>query len=289
MSPELDSCWTLLAFLLSLLGETSGDFPKATNVTWSSLNFKTILMWRPEPTNYSYTVEFSITGKNRDRNPHCIKTTDTECDLTNMLTQLNETYTADVISEPKQGVTSDVVEFPHTRAAPFCPYKNSSIGQPDFNIQVNKDESKITLFIIDPVSAIYKDGRQLNMRDIFKNDLKYKVIYRKAGTTGKREKISDSSVLELDVDKGMSYCFNIQAYIPSRVTGTQLGELSTSQCSPAGDKPFYEEYSIGVISGAILAVLAILITALVLTVVCCRRCRKAADEGKEALPLQNLP
>ncbi|KPP61561.1 Tissue factor-like [Scleropages formosus] len=206
-----------------------------------------------------------------------------------MLIPVNETYTADVISEPKLGTTSDLIEFPHTRSAPFCPYKDTHIGQPDFKIEVNQDKSKITLFIEDPVSSIHQDGGWLKMRDIFMNDLKYKVIYRKAGSTGKREKTTDSNLLELDVDKGVSYCFNVQAYIPSRSIDKQLGDLSNPKCSPAGDKPFYEEYSIGVIAGAILAILAVLIAAIVLAVVCYRRSRSTADQGKEAVPLQRMP
>lgn len=37
----------------------SASYPRAYNVTWSSLNFKTILTWEPQPSaDYSYTVEF---------------------------------------------------------------------------------------------------------------------------------------------------------------------------------------------------------------------------------------
>lgn len=37
----------------------SASYPRAHNVTWRSLNFKTILTWEPKPSaDYSYTVEF---------------------------------------------------------------------------------------------------------------------------------------------------------------------------------------------------------------------------------------
>lgn len=38
----------------------SGSYPPAQNVTWTSVNFKTILSWGPKPSSdYTYTVEYS--------------------------------------------------------------------------------------------------------------------------------------------------------------------------------------------------------------------------------------
>lgn len=38
----------------------AGSYPRAQNVTWSSVNFKTILTWGPQPSSdYTYTVEYS--------------------------------------------------------------------------------------------------------------------------------------------------------------------------------------------------------------------------------------
>ena len=33
------------------------ELPTAVNITWSSINFKTILQWQPKPSGYFYTVE----------------------------------------------------------------------------------------------------------------------------------------------------------------------------------------------------------------------------------------
>lgn len=49
----------LQCILIHMLFCFTEIFPKAQNVTWSSVNFKSILTWSPKPTNYSYTVEFS--------------------------------------------------------------------------------------------------------------------------------------------------------------------------------------------------------------------------------------
>ncbi|KAJ8279161.1 hypothetical protein COCON_G00062270 [Conger conger] len=263
------------------IGEISGTtFPQAEDVKWHSFDFKTLLTWGPKPTNYSYTVEFSVVSKNRQRNPHCIRTMNTECDLTNLLTELKETYSAVVQSEALPGETSDQIEPPFTRSERFCPYKDTKIGKPDFKIVVSKDKRNITLYIQDPISAINKDGRFFNMRDIFTNDLKYRVSYGRAQSTGKRTEDTEGNTIQLDVDQGKSYCFNVRAYIPTRAHGNQFGDLSQTKCSPAGDVPFYKEYGIGAVVGIILLVL-FLIAAAVALVVCYRRRSRTRNQGKD--------
>lgn len=56
-----------------------------------------------------------------------------------------------------------------------------------------------------------------------------------------KEMTSKSSIIELiDLDKGESYCFNIQAYLPFRAQGKQHGELSNIKCSPEGETSIFE-------------------------------------------------
>ncbi|XP_061127165.1 uncharacterized protein LOC133147084 isoform X5 [Syngnathus typhle] len=106
----------------------SGFYPSAQNVTWKSTNFKTILTWEPLPTDYSYTVEFSVVAKDKQRNSNCIRISTTMCDLTSSLTDLNACYVADVLSEPPLGVTSDLTEFPYTSSSRFCPANDMTHG-----------------------------------------------------------------------------------------------------------------------------------------------------------------
>lgn len=142
----------------------TASYPPAYNITWKSTNFKTILSWNPKPsTNYSYTVEFfrwvwkqvaqqtengaelecgQESGSrsqncwrelfscfraagDKMRNPHCVRSSFTQCDLSGFLSELTATYTAEVLSEPPPGATSDLTEFPWSRSAPFCPYSES--------------------------------------------------------------------------------------------------------------------------------------------------------------------
>ncbi|KAL2085573.1 hypothetical protein ACEWY4_018893 [Coilia grayii] len=266
----------VLGFSMMLLFNTvTGSFPTAENVSWSSINFKTLLSWSPKPVNYSYTVEFSALGQNRKRSPYCIQTSETECDLTQQLTNIKETYTADVLSEPVRGATSDLVEFPYTRSTKFCPYTDTIIGKPDFDFTVSKDGRTVSIRVIDPPTALFNEQNQpLNIRDVFGKDLEYRAMYRRAGSTGKKYQTSPTNDIELTrLDKGESYCIMVQAWIPSRGFGKEEGSLSKTKCTSVEPKGI-GEYSPAVIAGAIVTILAIVITAIVVTVVCCRRRQK---------------
>nr|XP_020470993.1 tissue factor-like [Monopterus albus] len=261
----------------------SGSYPRAQNVTWKSTNFKTILTWEPKPSaNYSYTVEFSAVGRDSERTPHCIRSSTTVCDLSSSLTDLNAYYTADVLSEPPMGASSDLTEFPYTSSPRFCPYKETNISSPDFKLVVSKDKKKTTLHVTDPLTALFKDGRQLNIRDIFSDQLQYKVTYRKNKSTGKKEHKSKISVIELtDLDQGVSYCFSVQAFIPSRSIDKQLGEMSQTQCSNDDNQSIFEMYSVGVIVGAIFFILLLIGIIIAIAVFCYRRRTAAQGSGKE--------
>ncbi|XP_030625271.1 coagulation factor III, tissue factor a [Chanos chanos] len=266
-----------------------GSFPKAQNVSWVSFNFKTLLTWTPKPTNYSYTVEFSPIGKDKERNPHCIRSMETECDLTADLKDLKATYRADVLSEPMRDETTDLIEFPYTTSGNFCPYEDTIIGKPEFKIEVSKDHRKITLYVTDILTAIFNEENQrLSIRDIFKDDLQYKVTYRRAESTGKKTEYSKSNTIELNnLDRGESYCFTVQAYIPSRSQDKQLGEPARDQCSP-GDKTILEEYSLSAIVGAIAIIILVIAVVVTVIVVCCKRRQRAKNGEKEAMPLSGV-
>lgn len=64
-------------------------------------------------------------GENNERTAHCIQMSETVCDLTAALTDLKSKYSADVLSEPLRGMSSDLIEFPRTTSDQFCPYKDS--------------------------------------------------------------------------------------------------------------------------------------------------------------------
>lgn len=268
---------------------SAGSFPKAENVTWKSINFKTLLTWQPKPSaDYSYTVEFSELGANRRRTHHCLRSNSTECDLSTLLSDPEACYTADVLSEPPLGVNSDLTEFPHTKSPQFCPYKDTDIGKPEFKLEMSEDKRKTILHVNDPLTALFQDGRQLSIRDIFSDQLQYKVTYRKNQSSGKKFLNSKSSVIEMaELDRGESYCFNVQAYIPGRAVDKQLGELSATKCSE-GDKSVLQEYNLSVIACGFFLVLLLVGIIIAIVVVCCKRQKKAQKSEKEGMPLQGV-
>ncbi|NP_001232896.1 coagulation factor III, tissue factor a precursor [Danio rerio] len=283
---------TLVLALVSFFTTScaSDVFPKAKNVSWSSVNFKSMLTWSPKPTNYSYTVEFSELSQDRERTPYCIRTMDTECDLTAVLKNLKAYYSADVLSEPMRGVSSDLVEFPHVSSGKFSPYHDTDIGRPEFKIEVSSDKRMTKLHVTDVPTALFDDQKKrLNIRDVFGDELQYKVIYRKAKSTGKKEMLSKKSIIEMpDLDRGVGYCFNVQAYLPSRAANKQFGELSSVHCSTEENTTVFEEYGTGVITGVIVFILSAIIVIVLVIVMCCRRRRRAENEGKEGLALNGL-
>ncbi|XP_076027560.1 coagulation factor III, tissue factor a [Genypterus blacodes] len=279
-----------IVFCLTQAACASGLFPRAQNITWKSTNFKTLLSWEPKPSQeYSYTVEYSQQAGNVQRNRLCIKTSQTVCDLSASLSDIKASYTADILSVPPLGGTSDLLEFPHSSSPKFCPYTDTDIGRPNFKLEVGRDQRKVTLYVSDPLTALFDGQRQLSIRDVFREELKYKVTYSKAGSTGKKENVSGSSVVALaGLDAGGSYCFSVQAFIPSRRPEKQLGEHSSIQCSHNDDPSIFEVYSVTVIACAIFLILLLIGIIIAVTVICCRRRRKAGKSGKEGVQLHGV-
>ncbi|XP_029930473.1 tissue factor-like [Myripristis murdjan] len=264
--------------LSAWLATTAGKdlVPRAENVTWSSLNFKTILTWDPTPTDYTYTVHFAEDRANWRETPDCIQISDTACDLTDWLLPLDRTYSADIKSE--HDVTDDDddvddVEFPHTYSPKFNPYRESQISAVSFKIQA-AENGMVTLNISDLITSVRsrQSGKLLTIREVFNKDLKYKIIYHKAGSTGKRENISDYSIAKLsNLDAGDSYCFKVAAFIPSRAKALQLGAWSQEVCSEA-ERHILHELSVGALVGLLFILLIVISIIVIVTILCCRRC-----------------
>ncbi|XP_061621188.1 coagulation factor IIIa isoform X3 [Phyllopteryx taeniolatus] len=177
---------------------------------------------------------------------------------------------------------------PHPVHQLFDLLPSADIGRPDFKLEVSNNKKKTTLHVTDPLTALFKDDHQLNIRDIFLEKLHYKVTYRRNKSSGKKVFISKTSIIELtDLDQGESYCFNVQAFIPSRNVNKQLGELSQTQCSDDDKHSIFEVYSVGVIATAILLILVLIIITVV-AIVCCRRKKTTLKTEKEGVPLQSV-
>lgn len=261
----------LLSIVLSTTGEELVSRPE--NVRWVSFNFKTLLTWGPAPRNYTYTVLLSELDADSVITPDCLHIPETECDLSNYLWPLNRTYLADIQAEPTDWMKYDPEEFVHSFSPHFNPYRQSQITAASFRLEMREVNSSVALHITDPLTTFYHQGRLLTVRDVLKADLKYKISYHKARSTGKKELVFESSVAEiLRLEPGQSYCFSVAAFIPSRAADAQLGAWSQQQCTPVY-RGFLEELSVGALVGGFFVLLVLLAVITALTVVCCRRQR----------------
>ncbi|XP_066508689.1 tissue factor-like [Hoplias malabaricus] len=249
--------------------------PKAKNVTWISHNFKTILTWAPKPIHHTYTVEFSRVGRDRRTNVHCIQSVETECDLTKDLRDFRASYTADILSElSPQKHGSDLVEPPFSTSKKFCPYNDTLIGKPEFSIKLMENKT-VVLYIQDQLTALYSDHKQLTIRDVFNTDLKYKILYRKAGSTGTREVVVDGDVVVMaELDEGESYCFTVAAFLPKRKGTKRLGRWSLYKCSPAEGSSSISEYRLELVGSVLLGVLTLVLILIIVIIACCKRVNK---------------
>ncbi|XP_075472564.1 tissue factor isoform X2 [Ascaphus truei] len=208
---------------------TNGDLPTAVNIKWSSINFKTILEWQPEPTNYSYTVE--VSGKKSDWKTKCIYTMSTECDVTDLLDNLKDTYHAQIVSTIQANKDTTEV-FPFSVSPPFVPYEETIIGKPGIGqYKLHKENDTLQVTIVDPLTPYRFSNNSLqSIRDIFKDDLRYTVYFWEASSTGKKSATTQSNELVIRVDKGESYCFYVQATIMSRKVNRESQE-SEAHCT----------------------------------------------------------
>ncbi|XP_028327709.1 tissue factor-like [Gouania willdenowi] len=263
---------TGVCFLTWIISTAGGNYiPEAENVHWFSLDFTTILTWTVKPSEYKYTVLYSMDEGDWIESPDCIQISETECDLTNILTPLDRSYTADIQTESAEfDDTTDEDDLPHTFSSHFNPYRESNISAVKFTVQA-MDDTTVRLIITDPITAIHQGGKQLSIRDILRNDLKYKINYYKAASTGKREVISDSSIAEVSkLDAGESYCFIVAAFIPSRAKPLQQGAWSTQQCTQGN----MQGLSVGALVGIIFIVLTVVIVTIIVSTLCCRCCQR---------------
>lgn len=201
--------------------------------------------------------------------------TESECDLTEHLTPYDRAYTVDIQTEPDLvDYEEDLENYPHTYSDPFNPYKESKISAVDITVEA-VDENRVMVNITDPLTGIHRRGKQLSLRDVLKNDLKYKISYNKPGSTGKRDIISDSSMAEVSkLDAGERYCFMAAAFIPSRPKGSQLGAWSQQLCTPPQEESILHELYLGTWVGIIFILLTVFFIIVTVTVLCCRCCRQ---------------
>uniref|UniRef100_A0A8C3NAK0 Tissue factor n=1 Tax=Geospiza parvula TaxID=87175 RepID=A0A8C3NAK0_GEOPR len=291
----------LLGALLWHLAAGYENLPTAVNITWSSINFKTILQWQPKPSGYFYTVE--IHGQTSDVKRKCILTSETECDVTDALRNVKETYTAHILSV-KPAEMDNFEEPPFEVSEKFTPYSQTVIGKPEIKDYSQKG-SKLNVVFKDPLTPyIFPNGSFMNIQDIFQHDLEYKLYYWKDQSSGKvrsnsgfcnncyilygytisvlpseltlgifsplqKDVTTKSHNFEVSVDSGKNYCFYVQGIIPSR-RENRNGQESRVLCTSVG-RNILDEYGTEVFIILAVIAVAVITLAIVLPVVLCKR------------------
>ncbi|XP_069823817.1 tissue factor isoform X2 [Dendropsophus ebraccatus] len=204
--------------------------PTATNIKLSSINFKTLLDWSPTPTDYVYTV--LVRSPYTDWTKKCIHTTSTTCDVTDLVKDVRSTYEVRISSERRR--PSETEEFPYAEGPTFTPYEQTIIGKPKIeNFTFNGDESRLTVSVSDTRTPYRysNNNTYMTLRDIFQGDFRYTLFYRKASSTGKKQESSSTNEIVINTEKGESYCFFVQATVPSRKL-LRTSQNSDEMCTP---------------------------------------------------------
>lgn len=251
---------------------------KAENVRWTSRDFKTILHWTSKDPHQTFTINFSEGGGDWMDHPECAQMLGSQCDMSNELRPFDRSFTADILSDHGDQGDHEYSEdeFPHTESKPFNPYRETNISAVVFSVKA-LNSSTVMVNITDSLTSVHEGTKQLTTRDIFKQDLQYKIRYQKSESTGRRDHISDLSVAHVkQLDPGQSYCFMVTAYIQSRPKSSQEGAWSQSLCTQThGDSSSVHELSPGALFGVIFPILALIIIIVVtVTVVCCKKNKK---------------
>ncbi|KAI1236663.1 Tissue factor, partial [Lamprotornis superbus] len=254
------------------------ELPTAVNITWSSINFKTILQWQPKPSGYFYTVE--IHGRTSDVKRKCILTSETECDVTDALRNVKETYTAHILSVMRAEM-DNFEEPPFAVSEKFTPYSQTVIGKPEIK-DYSQEGSKLNVMFKDPLTPyVFPNGSFQSIQDIFQHDLEYKLYYWKDQSSGKKDVTTKSHNFEVSVDSGKSYCFYVQGIIPSR-RENRNGQESMVLCTSVG-RNILDEYGTEVFIILAVIAVAVITLAIVLPVVLCKRKKARAVREKELL------
>ncbi|KAG7233748.1 hypothetical protein INR49_006637 [Caranx melampygus] len=160
----------------------------AENVHWVSLDFKTIITWTSKGSDQTFSVQFAEVDDEIWRESlDCTQVSYTQCDLSNDLR------------------ASD--RWEHTSAVQLC-----NISAATFTVEA-LDDGRVRVNITDPLTALHNKERQLNIRDVFKKDLKYKIGYYKSGNTRKASTAGETSSLT-------PVWLRYQTWMPERVTAS---------------------------------------------------------------------
>ncbi|XP_078741602.1 tissue factor-like [Lampetra fluviatilis] len=262
----------LLLMVCAPPGSGSGSLPVPTNLSFVSVNFKTLLEWQVEDTGIPVTYDVELLGATWPtwkQKAECTDSIEMTCDLTSIMADPRLSYRARVRAIP--GGSSAVHTVPWVMSPSFVPYDDTELGKPQFEA-VGRNGS-IQLKVADLITPYFNiDGSHKTMGDIYTGDLHYHLTYWKDGSSGRKEYQSRQAAFMLTgLDEGELYCFHVQLLVDVDNT-ERRGEESDVKCARSGlAKP---DYAWIFLVAAGIAALIIGVALIVLIVWLCHHCRQ---------------
>lgn len=135
--------WACLFFVL-VFRTVLASPPKPTNVTFSSVNLRTILQWSPgkdSPADTTFLVQYFIYGRKEWSTVlHCTDIRRTWCDLSEETSDLEEGYYAKVRAVSRKGRSKWVQTHPK-----FEPKIETEFGPPHVSVEVDDKYAVVTI------------------------------------------------------------------------------------------------------------------------------------------------
>lgn len=247
-----------------------------TNLEWTSFNFRTTLQWKTISTDWVYTVRVRGIRTDWKIKSECTQSNTTSCDLTTLMQNVTDRYTAEVLTY-NAIANEDDEEPPVAESTPFQLLSQTDIGEAKFEL-IQNSSRKAKLLIEDPVTSIrFSNNTRKTLRDIYGPNLRYIVTYWKDGTSGKRPIETNNRTVLIKVDEGVSYCFSVQIKILSPY---KFGPKSQHQCTKVKNTVYGLGFYALIIIGTLVAISIII----GVTVCLCRR--KITHSSTESNPLK---
>lgn len=205
--------WACLFFVL-VFRTVLASPPKPTNVTFSSVNLRTILQWSPgkdTPADIKFRVRYLIYGRKEWRPVlHCTDIRRTWCDLSEETSDLEEAYYAKVRAVSRKSHSEWVWTYPK-----FDPKIETEFGPPHVSVEV--DDKYVVVTIEGPMRYLpHNKTHQVSMATVY-----HHMIYNLSINNTRSRKVRHFPLISNQykhriTDHGTELCFSATTQLRHR-------------------------------------------------------------------------
>ncbi|XP_039734923.1 interleukin-20 receptor subunit alpha isoform X2 [Pteropus medius] len=203
----------------------SGGLPKPTNITFSSINMKNILQWRPPEgllaVEVTYTVLYFIYGQKKWLNKsECRNISRTYCDLSAETSDYEHQYYGKV----KAIWGTNCSKWAETGR--FYPFLETQIGPPA--VALTPGEKSISIVLTAPEKwKKNPEESSISMQQIYSN-LKYNVsVYNTKSNRTWSLCVTNHTLMLSWLEPDTLYCIHVESFVPGP---PRLAQPSEKQC-----------------------------------------------------------